>query len=64
MSDEDFKTLVKARMKKEEVEFEKWYSEVYSHLPECEALSENTISLIKSAARNAWMKRSQLSIKI
>lgn len=54
----------KAKLKQEEIEFEKWYSKVYNHLPECEALSKNTISLVKSAAKNAWIKRSQVSIKI
>ena len=56
--DEDLKKLAEAKIKQEEVEFEKWFDKNWSHI------SDEEYELCRSVAKTAWMQRSVQAIKI
>ena len=56
MSDEDFKTLVKARMKKEEAEFDIWFKRNWGHIKEDEHFGF-AFDLFRSVALSAWREQ-------
>lgn len=55
MSDKDFEILAEARLKKEEIEFEKWFSEMWGHILAEEKI---TADLAKFISEKAWEARS------
>ena len=56
MNDEDFKTLIKARIKKEEVEFDVWFKRNWEHIIETEHIGF-AFDLFRSVALSAWRQR-------
>jgi hypothetical protein len=56
MNDEDFKTLIKARIKKEEVEFDVWFKRNWEHIKETENIGF-AFDLFRSVALSAWRQR-------